>query len=146
MPTSKKRKLVIFILLWITFLGFSQSTFIDSLEQLIPAATFSEKIKLKYRAAPYLRSLVDIEERLQQTQRYVEVATTLKDSLLLDHAYWQLGSVYEIIGDTLKSTQAYDRGKIIASQYGWSLGDSRRKEVPTVTFTGVFTTVYQDSS
>lgn len=141
-----KKNIIFLLLFWVISPAFGQSTFIDSLEQLIPAATFSERIKLKYRTAPYLRSLVDIEEKLQQAQRYVEVATILNDSLLLDNAYWQLGSVYEIIGDTINSKKAFEQGKIIASQYGWSLGDSRRKEVPTVTFAGVFTTVYQDSS
>jgi len=141
-----KKNLIFFTLLWIILPAFSQSTFIDSLEQLIPAASFSERIKLKYRAEPYLKSLVDIDEKLQQAQRYVAVATTLKDSLLLDHAYWQLGEVYKTIGDTINSKQAFDQGKMIASQYGWSLGDSRRKEVPTVNFAGIFTTTYKDSS
>ena len=140
-----KRILTFFILLWIIIPVFSQSTFIDSLEQLVPAASFSERIKFKYRAEPYLNSLVDINEKLQQTQHYVAVATTLKDSLLLEHAYYQLGKVYKVIGDTIKSKQAYDRGKTIASQYGWSLGDSRN-EIGGVTFAGSFATVYKDSS
>lgn len=140
-----KKTLISFIFFLLVLPAFGQSTFIDSLEQLIPAASFSERIKLKYRAEPYLRSLVDIEERLQQAKRYVAVATTLKDSLLLDHAYWQLGKVYQVIGDTINSKQAYDQGKIIANQYGWSLGDSRN-EVPTVMFAGSFTAIYKDSS
>lgn len=140
-------KYIFFIvgLLWCTP-SFSQSTFIDSLEQLVPIASFSERVRLKYQTEPYLSSIVDIEERLQQAQRYVEVSTRLKDSLFLDHAYYQLGTVYRIIGDTLKSKQAANRGKSIASQYGWSLGDSGPDGGGSVTFANAFTAIYEDSS
>ena len=140
-----KKLNLLFLILLLSVPLFSQSTFIDSLEQLIPVASFSERIKLKYRAEPYLKSLVNIDKKLQQTKHYVAVATTLNDSLLLDHAYYQLGTIYEAIGDTINSKQAYKQGKIIASRYGWSLGDSRH-EVPGLTFAGVFTSLYKDSS
>ncbi len=122
-----------------------QSTFIDSLKIVVPDATFSERVKIKYKTEPYFKNIVDIDERLRQVQRYVAIATTLKDSLLMEHAYYQLGRVYKALSDTLNSRQAYDFGKTIGTQYGWSLGDSRGR-TGDLTFAGYFSEVYKDTS
>ena len=125
---------------------FSQSTIIDSLELLIPNATLKERAKIKYDTEPYLYSIVDIQERLQQAERYVEVSTKLKDSLLLDHAYWMLSRVQYALGDTLKSKETWDKGKTIAMHYGRPLGDSRQGGAGGVTYATTFTGIYKDSS
>ena len=144
MKIFKKLLLFTTLTLW-SFPLLSQATFVDSLKIVVPDATFSERIKIKYKVGPYLKNIVDIDERLQQAQRYVEVATTLKDSFFMENAYYQLGRVYKALEDTLNSQQAFDLGKTIATQYGWSLGDNH-SETGGVTSTRNFTEVYKDNS
>jgi len=88
---------------------------------------------------------LDINERLQEAQRYVDICSELRDSYLLEHAYWQLGDVYRDLGDTLQSKQLFNQGKTIASQYGWSLGDNR-SGLNEITFALYFTTIYKDDT
>ena len=125
---------------------FSQATFIDSLELLIPKATFSERVKLMYKTEPYFESIVDINEKLQQAQRFVEVSSALKDSMLLLEAYLHLSIVYNTLGDTLKRKQALDSGKTIGIQYGYSLGDSYRGGAGGITHATLFVAIYKDST
>lgn len=131
-------------LLWCTPL-FSQATFIDSLELLIPNATIEEKSKLKFRTWPYLEQILDTEERLQQAQRFVEVSNTLKDSMLLNYAYRTLSDAYKVNGDTLNSKQALDKGLTVGSQYGYSLGDSWGG-AGSMTSAYTFLSIYKDSN
>ena len=123
--TIKTKEWLLFLLMFLCFpiALLSQSTFLDSLKIIVPDATFAKRMKIKYQIQPYLDNILNVEERLQQAQQIVDITAKLKDSLLSIEAYRRLGQVYNTIGDTINSQQAYQQRQVLATQYGWSLGD-----------------------
>ncbi len=123
---------------------FGQSTFIDSLEQLILDASYQEKVKLKYQLDPYFKSILNVDERLKESKQYVEIVTHLNDSILLDHAYWNLYKVYNQLGETEKAKQANNKNIEISAAYGCQLEDVEIND--GYHYAGSYMEVYADST
>lgn len=131
-------------LLLISFGLKGQLSPIDSLPSLLPSASFDERVSIKYRLGNYLFDMISPQQRLEESQQFLQYAQKGQDSLLMEYAYYHVSLAYQILGDQKNFETSRNQQLELARLFGRSLGDI--SILGAANFDGYFMQVMLDES
>ena len=101
----------------------AQPTALQFFAQLAPTASLTEKVTARNQVVDFLKTTTNIDQKLQFSLYYQQLAESRQDSIFLGSCYEQLQQIYLELGDPSKQSFFAQKQKEITSNYGFLLSD-----------------------